>query len=150
MVTLIAAMNNEGIVHTKIINDGTCNGVKFCAFVQELVERLRERDEMNGAWLILDNAHIHKTRELQEIMASLSYELKFLSPYSYMLNPIENVFSKVKASAKRILSNTVVEQTLTAVIQESVGTVTQQDCANYVLNMMMNLTIAAAGQPFNS
>jgi transposase len=150
MVTLIAAMNNEGIVHTKIINDGTCNGVKFCAFVQELVERLRERDEMNGAWLILDNACIHKTRELQEIMASSSYELKFLSPYSYMLNPIENVFSKVKASAKRILSNTVGEQTLTAVIQESVGTVTQQDCANYVLNMMMNLTIAAAGQPFNS
>ena len=94
MVTLIAAMNNEGIVHTKIINDGTCNGVKFCAFVQELVERLRERDEMNGAWLILDNAHIHKTRELKEIMASSSYELKFLSPYSYMLNPIENVFSQ--------------------------------------------------------
>ena len=83
-------------------------------------------------------------------MAGSPYELKFLSPYSYMLNPTENVFSKVKASAKRILSDPAAEQTFSEVIQESVSTVSQQDCANYVLNTMFNLTIAAAGQPFNS
>ena len=87
---------------------------------------MRKREEMNGAWLILDNARIHKTRELQEIMADSPYELKFLSPYSYMSNPTENVFSKVKASVKRILSDLAAEQTLSTVIPESVGTVSQQ------------------------
>ena len=81
-------------------------------------------------------------------MAGSLYELKFLSPYSYMLNPAENVFSKVKALAKRILSGLMGEQTLSGVIQESVGTVSQQDCANYVINMMSKLTVAVAGQPF--
>uniref|UniRef100_A0A914X175 Tc1-like transposase DDE domain-containing protein n=1 Tax=Plectus sambesii TaxID=2011161 RepID=A0A914X175_9BILA len=148
MVTLIAAMSNKGIVHTKIINDGTCNGVKFCVFVCELIARLREREEMNGAWLILDNAHIHKTCKLQEILAGSPYEIKFLLPHSYILNLAENVFSKVKASAKRILSGLVGEQTLSGVTQESVGTVSQQDCANYVINMLSKLTMAVAGQPY--
>uniref|UniRef100_A0A914WYC9 Uncharacterized protein n=1 Tax=Plectus sambesii TaxID=2011161 RepID=A0A914WYC9_9BILA len=58
MVTPTATMNNEGIVHTKIVNDGTCNGTNFCAFIRELVVHLHEREEMNGVRRSLDNVRI--------------------------------------------------------------------------------------------
>ncbi|KAK6029774.1 hypothetical protein OSTOST_04110 [Ostertagia ostertagi] len=51
---------------------------------------------MNGAWLIMDNAKIHKTEEVRRLLDDTPYQLKFLSPYSYMLNPAENVFSKIQ------------------------------------------------------
>uniref|UniRef100_A0A914XMG5 Tc1-like transposase DDE domain-containing protein n=1 Tax=Plectus sambesii TaxID=2011161 RepID=A0A914XMG5_9BILA len=111
-MTPITGMSYDGFGHRKIISNGIYSGVKFCAFIPELAARLREREEMNGAWLIWDNAYIHKTRKLQENMAGSSYELKFLSLHSYMLNPAENVFLKVKASAKRVLSDPVAQQTL--------------------------------------
>ena len=57
-------MNTEGIIHTKIIDDGTCNGTKFCGFVRELVSILRDTEDLHGTWLIMDNARIHKTEEL--------------------------------------------------------------------------------------
>ncbi|KAK6011386.1 hypothetical protein OSTOST_23534 [Ostertagia ostertagi] len=88
-------MNTQGIVHSKIINDGTCNSPKFCAFIEELLAEIHDREEMNGAWLIMDNAKIHKTEEVRRLLDDTPYQLKFLSPYSYMLNPAENVFSKM-------------------------------------------------------
>ncbi|KAK6032606.1 hypothetical protein OSTOST_01210, partial [Ostertagia ostertagi] len=82
------------IVHSKIINDGTCNSPKFCAFIEELLAEIHDREEMNGAWLILDKAKIHKTEEVLRLLDDTPYQLKFFSPYSYMLSPAENVFSK--------------------------------------------------------
>ncbi|VDP30194.1 unnamed protein product [Heligmosomoides polygyrus] len=68
MLTLILAMNTQGVIHTGIIDDGTCTGPKFCAFVEELVSKMRGMDGMDGAWLIMDNAGIHKTSELRRIL----------------------------------------------------------------------------------
>ncbi|VDP50249.1 unnamed protein product [Heligmosomoides polygyrus] len=128
MVTLILAMNTQGVIHTGIIDDGTCTGPKFCAFVEELVSKMRE---------------------LRRILEETSYDLKFLSLYSCMLSPAENVFSKVKACVKRLLNNPTADRMLSSLIQEGIATVTQEDCANYVLHMTMNLATAAAGQPFS-
>ncbi|KAK5986705.1 MFS domain-containing protein [Trichostrongylus colubriformis] len=61
-------MNNQGVVTTKIITDGTCNAQKFCTFLEELVAQMNGRDDMDGAWLIMDNARIHKTTELRDIL----------------------------------------------------------------------------------
>ncbi|VDP30794.1 unnamed protein product [Heligmosomoides polygyrus] len=86
--TLILAMNTQGVIHTGIIDDRTCTGPKFCAFVDQLVSKMRGvMDGMDGAWLIMSNARIRKISELRRILEETSYELKFLSPYSYMLNP---------------------------------------------------------------
>ena len=64
-----------------------------------------------------------------------------------MLNPVENLFSEVKAEVRNMLSESEGEYSLKNLIETEVGTVTQSDCANYVLNMSRNLSIAAAGQP---
>ncbi|CAH8646657.1 unnamed protein product, partial [Dicrocoelium dendriticum] len=46
MVTLILAVNNQGIVHSKIVGDGTCNGAGLLVFVEEVAERTRSRVEV--------------------------------------------------------------------------------------------------------
>ena len=132
-VSLVAAMSAFGIIHTEIIDGGTCNGTKFYVFIRKLVAFLLQKEHLNDSWLIMDNARIHKTEELREIISNSYYELKFLSPYSYMLNPIENVFSKVKLSVRGVLGQRVSGQTLSSMIEEGVRTVTQEDCTNYML-----------------
>ena len=62
-----------------------------------------------------------------------------------MLNPIENLFSKVKAAVRNMFSESEGKYSLKDLIETGVGTVTQSDCGNYVLNMSRNLPIAAAG-----
>ena len=47
-VSLVAAMSAHGIIHTKIIDDGTCNGTKFCVFIQKLVAILLQKEHLNG------------------------------------------------------------------------------------------------------
>ncbi|VDP55279.1 unnamed protein product [Heligmosomoides polygyrus] len=149
MVTLILAMNSQCVIHTRISDDGTCTGPEFCAFVNELVSKMRGMDGMDGAWLIMTNARIYKTSELRRILEETSYELELLSPYSYMLNPAGNVFSKAKACVKRLLNNATADSMLSSLIQEGIATVTQEDCESYVLHMTMNVATAAAGQPFS-
>ncbi|CAH8581161.1 unnamed protein product [Dicrocoelium dendriticum] len=144
MVTLISALYNQVLVHSKIISDCTCNGANFSTFVGELVQRIRCRLEMHGGWPTMANTKMHIPVDLRRILCS-SYLLKFLSPYSYILNPVEHLFSKVIASARRLFANPTPNQ---MVIQESNGTVTKLDCMNSVLNMTLGLTKASHGQPF--
>lgn len=146
-VTLIAAMSSSGILHTKIIDGSTCNGQKFNTFIEDLVSLLHENADMNGAWFIMDNAKIHKTGELKDIISASSYELHFLSPYSYQLNPIEKVFSKIKASVRRLLTDRTGEHSLSELIKQGIETVTPEDCSNYVMHTTRNLSIAISGKP---
>ena len=44
----------------------------------------------------MDNARAHTSGQCKEYMSTLSFGYKYLSRYSYMLNPIESLFSKVK------------------------------------------------------
>jgi transposase len=52
----------------------------------------------------MDNARVHCPRELGPICTQDGCSVKFLSPYSYMLNPVENIFSKVKNYVRNCLS----------------------------------------------
>ncbi|KAG0435766.1 hypothetical protein DMUE_4549 [Dictyocoela muelleri] len=53
-------------------------------------------------YLIMDNASIHKTVEVQETLAFKNHILLFYSPpYSSQINPIEKFFSCFKAKVKQ-------------------------------------------------
>jgi hypothetical protein len=49
-----------------------------------------------GTVLVLDNASIHKTREVQQVMASKGYTPMYTPPYSPEFNPIEHCFGAIK------------------------------------------------------
>lgn len=147
-VSLIAAMNFHGIIHRKVIPNSTVNSNIFVTFLNELINKLAKRS-ITGAWLILDNAAIHKTQEVRDKVSETSHELCYLSPYSPMLNPIEKVFSKTKLSARNLLADPDNQSNLVNVIQQSLETVTPADCNNYFVDMSMKLPMAVLGQPLH-
>jgi hypothetical protein len=51
--------------------------------------------------LVIDNANIHRSVELQEMCKEAGIELAFLPPYSPDLNPIEQSFHALKTWMRR-------------------------------------------------
>ena len=148
-VTLIAAINNECALHYKIITDTTCNSVKFCDFLKELLDIISQDDTMKECWIILDNAQIHKTKEVKKIMENSQHKLIFLSPYSPQLNPIENAFSKIKNCVRTSLADSSDQRTLKEAIENGINAITTQDYRNYSRHMSENITTAFYGQPMH-
>lgn len=56
--------------------------------------------EMNGFYLVMDNAPIHTSNEIYELILRRGYRCVYL-PYSPELNPIEQFWSVVKNKVRR-------------------------------------------------
>ena len=101
-VTLIGAMNVEGIVATKAI-EGSMKGEDFYNFIKtELVPKLRP-----GHVIVMDNLNIHKMKGIEELVAEKGARIEYLPPYCPELNPIEMLWSTLKAFVRRFPSRMV-------------------------------------------
>ncbi|NYB51451.1 MAG: transposase [Methanobacteriaceae archaeon] len=60
---------------------------------EEIVNYLNKEKRLN---IVLDNYRVHKTKLVQKIAEILNINLIFLPPYSPDLNPIEDVWRKIK------------------------------------------------------
>jgi len=89
--SMIAAITNAGNGRRMFstLTDGSVTSQTFASFLETLPCR-------RGTTIILDNASIHKTREIRTTAERRGFELLYLPPYSPELNPIEYVFSVVK------------------------------------------------------
>jgi len=98
-VTVIAALSQNGICHSKIVNlagekKGT-NADDFRGFLFDLIGKIPHESV-----LIMDNCKIHHAEVvegmLQMIKRSNGIDVVFLPPYSPFLNPIEYAFNFLK------------------------------------------------------
>ena len=135
-VSLISAINSQKVICHQTISTSNVT-------LNFLFKKLDENN-ISSAWLILDNARIHKTEEVKELVSRTSHALIFLPVYYPMMNPIEEKFSKVKFSARNLLSDPSNTLSLVEVIDNSMGTVTSTNCYNYFMNMYKKLPMAAA------
>ena len=90
-MTFLAALRNDRIDAPWLL-DGPINGEKFRLYVEKvLVPTLRA-----GDIVIVDNLGSHRGRAVRNIIRSAGAKLLFLPKYSPDLNPIEQVFAKLK------------------------------------------------------
>jgi transposase len=90
-LTFIAALRHDRIDAPWVI-DGPINGDIFTAYVQNvLVPTLNK-----GDIIILDNLGSHKSRTARNAIRRVGAHMLFLPAYSPDLNPIEQVFAKLK------------------------------------------------------
>jgi len=82
-----------------------------------------------GDVVIMDNLSPHKGRQALALIAQAGAEVRFLPAYSPDLNPIEPMWSKVKAGLRTLEART--QPTLLEAIAASLGTVTSQDARNW-------------------
>lgn len=60
-----------------------------------------DKNGMNGHYIVMDNAPIHKPKVIQKLIGERGYKCLYLPSYSPFLNPIEESWSKVKAGVRR-------------------------------------------------
>lgn len=82
---------------------GAVNGERFQEYLRNhLTSVLRPSDIV-----IMDNLRVHKVQGVQEIIESTGATILYLPPYSPDLNPIEQMWSKIKAFLRAIKARTV-------------------------------------------
>lgn len=83
--------------------DGAINGTSFRAYVEQfLAPCLRPGDTV-----VIDNLGSHKVKDVREAIEAAGARLLFLPPYSPDLNPIEQLFAKLKAVLRTAARRTV-------------------------------------------
>ena len=126
-LTFLAALRHDRIEAPCVI-DGPINGESFLAYVEQvLVPTLK-----HGDIVIMDNLGSHKGKAVRRAIRAAGARLFFLPPYSPDLNPIEQVFAKLKTLLRK-----AAERTVEATWQR-IGTLLNafppQECASYLKN----------------
>jgi len=123
--TFIAGLRDNALTAPAIF-DGAINGELFLAYVEQvLAPTLSE-----GDIVIMDNLGSHKVAGVRAAIEAKGATLLYLPAYSPDLNPIEQVFSKLKSilRAKAIRSVDALWTALGAIADAF----TPQECANYL------------------
>ena len=132
-INAIGVMSMQGMEDAYIVEENV-NGDVFERFVRtSLLPILKPFNGTNShSVVVMDNASIHHLDKIAQMIAGVGALLRFLPPYSPELNPIEHVFSKVKAFLKA--NDTVYFNTRfpTTLVTMAFCTITQHDCINYI------------------
>ena len=90
--TFVCALSSEGLL-APLVLDGPINGNAFVAWMEQfLVPQLRV-----GDIVVMDNLRSHKVASVKLAIDGAGAALRYLPPYSPDLNPIEQVFAKLKS-----------------------------------------------------
>ncbi len=126
-LTFLGALRCDGLT-APCVFDGPINGECFRAYVQQqLAPVLRP-----GDIVVMDNLGSHKSRAVRQAIRGAKAHLIFLPPYSPDLNPIEQVFAKLKTLLRKAAERTV-EATWRR-IGALLDLFTPAECANYLVN----------------
>ncbi len=125
--TMIAAVRLQG-PHAPWLFDGPMDGELFLAWVKQgLVPGLQREDVV-----ILDNLATHKVAGVREALAAVGVRLEYLPPSSPDLNPMENLWSKVKQGIKSRAPRTA--RQLGKAAGAAFATITPEDCHGFFLH----------------
>jgi transposase len=95
-MTFLAALRHDRI-DAPFVLDGPINGEAFRLYVEtQLIPTLKPGDVV-----VLDNLGSHKGKAVRKAIRAVGARIIFLPPYSPDLNPIEQVFSKLKHLMRR-------------------------------------------------
>jgi transposase len=125
--TFLAALRNNAIT-APLVLDGPINGEIFRAYVEQvLIPTLQP-----GDIVVMDNLGSHKGAQVRRLLRAAGARLLFLPPYSPDLNPIEQVFAKLKTLLRKADERTV--QAMWGRIGKLIDRFTPAECANYLRN----------------
>jgi len=124
--TLLSAIRLDGVIEqATVIVDGPMNTDTFEAYAERcLAPSLRPGDVV-----VMDNLSSHKSTATRQSIEQADAELWFLPPYSPDLNPIEKLWSKVKAWLRRVSARTF--DAIGHALANVLHTVTPNECSNY-------------------
>jgi transposase len=106
--------------------DGPINGLTFSAWVEQLLVPTLSPGDV----VVMDNLASHKSKAVRQLIRAAGGKLLFLPPYSPDLNPIEQVFAKLKLLLRKAAERTV--ETSWKRIGSLLDAFPPHECANYL------------------
>jgi transposase len=126
-MTFIAALRHDRIDAPWLL-DGPINGESFRIYVETVLAPTLRRGDL----VVMDNLGSHKGPAIRQAIRNAGARLFLLPKYSPDLNPIEQVFAKLKHLLRNAAARTR-DEVCTA-IGTLLGTYTPSECANYLRN----------------
>jgi transposase len=126
-MTFVAALRHDRI-DAPFLLDGPMNKQRLLVYAQKvLAPTLGE-----GHVVVADNLPSHRCPEFRRIIRTAGAKLILLPKYSPDLNPIEQVFAKLKHLLRKAAARS--REAVSNAIGQLLQTYTPQECANYLAN----------------
>ena len=123
-ITLVAGLRQDAIVAPFVI-DGPLDGRIFRTYVERCLAPTLDRGDI----VFMDNLPTHKVTGVKEAIEAADAMAIYLPAYSPDLNPIEQVFSKLKALLRKAAERTV--PGLWRRIRSILRAVSEKECLNF-------------------
>ena len=122
--TILSSIRLDGEITFTTFQGGT-TGDKFLSYLKDvLIPALRP-----GDIVIMDNLRTHHIQAVGELLHGAGAEVLYLPPYSPDLNPIEKLWSKVKAILRKLRVRSL--DALDDAIRFALNCVSADDCVGW-------------------
>ncbi|EYB30534.1 hypothetical protein FG05_30174 [Fusarium graminearum] len=95
---VLSAYTQRGIKLSRVYR-GSTDTETFVDFIKQLLRHCNRWPEPESV-LVMDNATIHCSKEIEEMCERAGVKQVFIAPYTPITNPIEEHFAELKANAK--------------------------------------------------
>jgi transposase len=126
-MTFLAALRHDAVTAPWLI-DGPINGERFSLYVEAVLAPTLK----SGDIVVMDNLGSHKSKAVRAAIRQTGAKLFFLPKYSPDLNPIEQLFAKLKHWLRKAAARSV--ETVCEAIGDILNRVTPHECSNYFAN----------------
>ncbi len=133
-ITFIAALRHDRVTAPFVL-EGPMNGEMFKAYTEQfLAPTLR-----NGDIVFMDNVSLHKVDGIEEAIEARGAIPFYLPAYSPDLNPIEQLFAKLKALLRKVAAYTLKNSAFTVRslcknIASCLNQISRAECFAYIAN----------------
>ena len=122
--TILSSVRLEGKTVYTIYRGGT-TAERFSEYLKNTLLPTLSRNDI----IVMDNMRSHHAKTVKEILDASGIRYLYLPPYSPDLNPIEKMWSKVKAYLRKLKIRTVSE--LPDAIEKAFSAVRPSDCMGW-------------------
>ncbi len=122
--TFVAALRLSGLT-APLVLDGPMNGEAFRAYIEQFLAPTLTAGDI----VMMDNLASHKVDGIRQAIEARGAELRYLPAYSPDLNPIEQLFAKLKALLCKAARRTI--EALWNAIADALARFASGECANY-------------------
>ncbi len=126
-MTFLAALRHDRIDAPFLLN-GPINKVSFITYIEQVLGPTLQPGDV----VVADNLGCHRSSEVRAALRAVGARLMLLPKYSPDLNPIEQVFAKLKHLLRKAQARS--RDAVCTTIGALLHTYTRQECANYLTN----------------
>jgi transposase len=133
-ITFIAALRHDRVTAPFVL-EGPMTGEMFKAYTEQFLAPTLTRGDI----VFMDNVSVHKVDGIEEAIEARGAIPVYLPAYSPDLNPIEQLFAKLKALLRKIASYTLKNSAFTVTslcktIASCLNQISKAECAAYLAN----------------